>query len=258
MKKALLASVFALGLATTQASAQVEDPLHGCTTSGCSESTIGGNDVTPIQNVTNFGFFASPAQSGDLVLKFLIPDNFTAAQVQAFAAAVSVTGTSSSTLSLFSTTPWTSGNLEKDYLGITSFANGAPPNPISAWLGATQTIDPTANGYFVLLADMGNYSLPNPGGVLPDVFSLAPAVYAAGGLIVADLFTGANHTLDVTTAQSGALFFNGPNGGPFCTGVCVSQVPGPVVGAGIPGLFGLGLLWLARLRQRRNGKTVAV
>jgi hypothetical protein len=31
-------------------------------------------------------------------------------------------------------------------------------------------------------------------------------------------------------------------------------VPGPVAGAGIPGLIGLGLLMLARSRQRRNGK----
>jgi hypothetical protein len=30
------------------------------------------------------------------------------------------------------------------------------------------------------------------------------------------------------------------------------QVPGPIAGAGIPGLLGLGILWLARRRQLRN------
>jgi hypothetical protein len=31
----------------------------------------------------------------------------------------------------------------------------------------------------------------------------------------------------------------------------VAAVPGPVVGAGLPGLFGLGMLWLARRRQNK-------
>ena len=170
----LLATVLLTAAATnvTQAQTGVEDPLHGCTTAGCSEANIGGDAVTPINPFANFGFFASPPQSGDLELKFLIPDNFGVAAAQAFATSVSVTGTSSSGLTLFSTTPWTSGNLESDYLGITSFANGSPPNPLSAWLGATQTIDPTATGYFVVLADMGQYSLPTPGGTLPDHFNL--------------------------------------------------------------------------------------
>lgn len=241
MKKLLLAAAFliSLPLANTVKADIIEDPLHGCTTSGCSEATIGGNAVTPITSVTNFGFFASPAQSGDLVLKFLIPDNIALSAVQSFVAGTTVTGTSSSALTLFSTTPWTSGNLESDYLGITSFANGSPPNPLSAWLGATQTLQGTsATGYFVAQADVGNYSLPTPGGVLPDVFSLVPATYFAGGLIVANLFTGPNHTLDVTTAQSGALFFT------------ANPVPGPLVGAGIPGLLAgcLGMIALARRR----------
>jgi hypothetical protein len=249
---AALASATALAFAAPASAQVVEDPLHGCTTSGCTETSVGGNLVTPIGTVSNFGFTASPADSGDLVLKFLIPDNFALSTVQAFAAAVSVTGTSTSNLTLFSTTPWTSGQLESTYLGITSFANGSPPNPLSAWIGATQTLQPGANGYYVLLADMGQYSLPTPGNPLPDVFSLTSGFYASGGLIVADLFTGPNHTLDVTTAQSGALFYNGLSSGPFCTGACA--VPGPIVGAGLPGLLSacIGLVLLAKRRRRER------
>jgi hypothetical protein len=138
-------------------------------------------------------------------------------------------------LSLFSTTPWTSGFLETDYLGNT-LASGAPKNPLDAFLGATNTLQPTADGYFVLLAEMGSYNLPTPGGVLPDVFSLTqPALFPAGALILGNLFLE-NGTV-VSTAQSGALF---------------NQVPGPVVGAGLPGLVaGCGaLLALARRRRR--------
>jgi len=243
MRASLLATCIALAAAAMTGAAladTIEDPLHGFCSAGCTEATIGGNAVTPLPSVTNFGFNASPAQSGDLVLKFLIPDSVALSTVQAWVAGETITGTSTGALSLFSTTPWTSGTLESNYLGITSFANGSPPNPLSAWLGATQTLAPTANGYFVVLADVGNYSLPTPGTTPPDIFSLSPVSYFAGGLIVADLFTGPNHTLDVTTAQSGALF--------------VASVPGPIVGAGLPGLIAAcgSLLALARRRRQRT------
>ena len=234
MKRLLLAAVAAFSIGVAHADT-VYDPLHGCTTSGCTEANIGGNDVTPITTATNFGFFASPANSGNLELKFLFPDSLGLAAAQSFASTVSVTGTSSASLSLFSPTPWTSGFLETDYLHNT-LATGAPKNPLDAFLGATNTLQPTADGYFVLLAEVGPYSLPTPGGVLPDVFSLTqPALFPTGGLILGNLFLD-NGTV-VSTAQSGALF---------------NQGPGPVVGAGLPGLVAAcgALLALARRRRR--------
>jgi hypothetical protein len=256
MRKLLLATTALLALSSMARADVVEDPLLGFCT-GCTHVNIGGNDVTLLgaNGVTNFGFNSAPNNSGDLVLKFLIPNSFTLTQVQNFAGSVSVTGTSSSAMTLVSPTPWTSGFLESNYLGITSFAAGAPPNPLAAWLGATQTLDPTATGYYVLLADMGNYNLNTPGqGNSPDLFSLNPAFYAQGGFIVADLFTGPNHTLDVTTAQSGALFFNGPNGTPF------SVPPVPEISTWammLLGFLGVGLVGMRRRDGSRSFRMIS-
>ena len=215
----------------------IEDPLHGFCT-GCVHTNVGGNDVTVLgpDGVTNFGFNASPANSGILQLKFLVPNSVELSAVQAFALATSVTGTSSSSLSLFSTTAWTSGFLETDYLGNT-LASGAPKNPLDAWLGATQTLAPTASGYFLLTANMGQYSLGTPGQGSDNLFSLAPAEFFAGGLIVGNLFTPDGV---VSTAQSSALF---------------NPVPGPIVGAGLPGLIAAAFGLLALARRRKAART---
>lgn len=249
---ALAASTALFLPAVAQAQVITEDPLHGFGSNGGNEQTIGGNAVTPTNSVVNFGFNISPPdQTGDLVLKFLIPNDFTLAQVQTFAATVDVTGGNPSpqALSLFSTTSWTSGNLV-DFLGIAgNLANGAPKNPLDAFIGATNTEQPTATGYYVLLADVGTQMLSGPNATPNQFFSLSPAVYASGGLILGDLNTSAG---DVTTAQSGALFFDGPSGGPFCTNCNVNGAPGPEVATGVPGALAAmivgGFMWYRRRR----------
>src|SRR5262249_10565032 len=83
MKKLLLASAFALGLATTPASADpiVNDPLHGMVCSGAGTGCTNAADqgsYTPIDlSVTqNWAFSISPGPaSGDLTLAFLVPTN---------------------------------------------------------------------------------------------------------------------------------------------------------------------------------------
>ena len=222
--------------------------LHG-TCVGCVHTQVGGVDVTVLGpgGVTNFSFDSSPAATGDLQLKFLIPNNFTLAQVNAFAAGVDVVGTSTDTsLTLVSSTPWTSGQLDT-YLGHTA----SPSNPIGAWLPATQTLQPTATGYFVLLADMGEYSLTTPGGTPSDnLFSLDPAIYAQGGLILANLFL-ADGSIS-STANSSTLFFNRPSGGPFS----VAPIPIPPAAAlFLSGLVGLASLGMRKKLRRRHERT---
>jgi hypothetical protein len=227
--RAIYAAVVLLAGATLASPASA-DVLHGACT-GCTHVTIGGNDVTLLgpNGVTNFGFTSSPSgESGDLQLKFLIPNTFSLTQVTNFANQVSVTGTSTGDIVVANGgAQFTSGKLET-FLGHPGVS---PPNPLDAFIGATQTVQPGATGYFVLTADVGNYTLGGQSDPLADVFSLSPAVYAQGGLILANLFQ-TNGTI-ISTAQSSALFFNGPNAGPFN----VNPVPSPIVGAGLPGLI---------------------
>lgn len=254
MKKLLLAAAAAVWL-VAPARAEIitiDDPLHGSCT-GCTAANIGGNDVTVIgpNGVSSFGFTSSPpGATGDLQIKVLIPNSFTLAQVQAFDAGVNVTNNGSTfDLHLFSTTAWTSGTLELDYLHNT-LANGAPPNPLDAWIGATQTLQPSASGFYVLTAETGLHTLAGQGDPLSldNTFGLFPAVMAQGGFIVGNMFTDGGV---ISTAQSSALFFNQPSGGPFCTNCTPGAVPIPGVGMALLPMIGAAG-WYARRRRRRE------
>jgi len=75
MKKLLLAATCFVGLSFSQAvlaDTLIDDPLHGWCAAGCTDN--GTNTPIPSLNQT-FGFFASPANTGTLILKFLIPNN---------------------------------------------------------------------------------------------------------------------------------------------------------------------------------------
>jgi hypothetical protein len=257
---ALLAGAAFASLASADA---VGDPLHGACP-GCAPVTINGDAVTLLGpgGVVGFGFTSSPPDaSGDLVLKFLIPDNFSIDQVNAFIAGVTVTGTNQpvggTSLSLFTSATFGNTWTASDGVGLEAFLglNASPPNPLDAWLGATQFFQPTADGYYVLLADVGQFTLGGQSDPLADIFALSPAFFPQGGLIAANLFTADGV---ISTAQSSALLFGGPSSGPFCLEPpCGTPfaVPGPVVGAGIPGLVAacLTMLGLRNWRRRRHG-----
>jgi hypothetical protein len=73
-----------------------------------------------------------------------------------------ITGGASGTAALFSSTAWTSGKLDS-YLGI----RASPSNPLSAWLHATQSLDPKAMGYWVFQANLSLNPLGTSSGTGP-------------------------------------------------------------------------------------------
>lgn len=243
MKKVLLPSLIFLTLVLASGGAVwadvIDDPLHGvCNGAGAGTCSDNGTN-TPLGNSTTFGFSISPGpQTGDLILDILVPDNY------ALPISFAITGTQcgaannvscSGTASLFSSTAWTTGDLAT-YLGI----SGSPNNPIGAYLPTTQTLDPTADGFFVFQADLGTSKIwDNPNAANGPVFDMLSGLTGLNGAyIVGFCGTGCTGNTDpyVATANSGALLVNGN-----------TQVPEPSSLT----FLGVGLLGLAILASRR-------
>jgi hypothetical protein len=107
-------------------------------------------------------------------------------------------GASTFTASLFSATPWTSGQLDS-YLGISA----SPANPIGAYLPSAQTFQPSATGFFVYAADLGTQTLPKNSNYSNfDLLTLNKGLLQ-GSYVVA--FLDSSHA----TANSGAIFETG-------------------------------------------------
>ena len=231
------------------------DPLHGwCNqvVAGTSCIDLGAN--TPLGNATKFGFNISPGpNTGDLLLEFLVPNDFSPQPTS-----ISVTGTQggtantsaiSATATLVSVTAWTSGFLDA-YLGLSA----TPSNGIGAYLPNAQVLDPTATGFFVYQADIGDTRIAaNPDTTTGPIFNVTADIAALplGSYIVGFCSTanstdtnpcfGNKQNPTIATANSGALLVTDGRVPP-------EQIPEP----GVLALLSLALLGLGITTSRRR------
>jgi hypothetical protein len=244
MKTTFLASVAALLLASTAISrADTIDPLH----LSCSTCSIDNGTFTPTNtnSPTHIDVDSSPpGASGTLLLKVLVPTNEIGSITN-----VSVTGASTGVASLFSSTPFTTGSLEGDYLKFGTGGGGSPPNMFQTFASTSLSVDPGLTGFDVFLFNAGQFTLTGDFATTTAIFNVNTSL-PKGTWILADIASttgcaaGQAFCNDITTAASSALFVN----------TAAAAVPGPVVGAGIPGLIAacLTMLGLNRNRKRRK------
>jgi hypothetical protein len=242
--KRLLFATTALLVMSWPALATTIDPLHGEVCSGagtgCSNAETGG--VTPIDLGTagSFSFSSSPPnQIGDLKIILLVPDNEVGSLVLP-----SITGFASGS---FGVAAGGADWLKTSNVDLLNFifgagavgTNGSPANPVS---GISTSLDPTALGFNAFIFDAGQ---TGAGGLMGTSDTTTAIDFSLGGnlpqgsVMLGFLLEG-NGLYD-TTALSGQLVVQP-----------TVAVPGPIVGAGIPGFFALGMAWLARRRIRRR------
>ena len=235
-RRALVTALLLLASAGFSAKADVlDDPLHGYCAGACIDN--GTNSPTTSNPLVNFGFTVSPGPaSGTFVIDVLVPNN------EPHPSSFAITGTLSGTATLFSVSPWTTGNLAS-FLGISA----SPNNGIGAYLPSTQALDPGATGFFVYQANLGTTTLQGPSN--PNV---NPLLNISSDLPLASYIVGfLNEGTDaapnwIATANSGAIFET--RSPPLAT-------PLP---AALP-LFatGLGALGLLGWRRKRKAQAAA-
>jgi hypothetical protein len=230
MKKLLLAALLAL---SASARATTLDPLHGYDIINGVDTQTSNGSISPLNAGDGFGFIVDQPgggnATGDFILAVLVPTNLPSLST------ISVTGTSTGS-GIFRGI-WSSGDLE-NFLGLPS---GSPNNPIGAFTGGVDLSDPTVSGFAVFAVDLGNLTLLHTlaGDPMDLNISGLPAGTLITGFLVETGAYGVQNTID--TANSSVLMVNQ-----------LAAVPGPIVGAGLPGLIAacMGLFGMNRWRRR--------
>jgi hypothetical protein len=228
--------------------ADMLDPLLGQCLAGCVDNGT-ATPITQTQAQTEFGFSISPPnQSGDLKLVFLVPNTTITAPVVTNLSGPGQGFSGPGGTGLVSGIQFTTGDLttylqNANPVMFGGLAGTSPPNPFNAFSTPDGNIGIPVAGFSVYAIDAGVFTgLLGPSNTTIDQFRDNGAL-PIGTEIVAFLNRGTANNPDwVSTAQSGQLQIT-----------TNAAVPGPIVGAGIPGLVTacLGLLGLNRQRRRR-------
>ncbi len=208
--------------------------LHLCPSGGACpapNTTVGGVQiVTTGSTLPTFGVVRSPDTNNKLSGPVMYLAVFVPSQTPDLSFTAHFGSASGSTTGPVSATPWSSGFLITGYLGLTQ--TGGPASPISAFLPATQAVNPTTTGYDVYVVNLGSVSFPTT-----STFSFSGiSGFPIGTVFYAFLkdSTGANAgTVSDSTAPSSSIVI----------------VPEP----GTMALLGTGLLGVATLLRRRLG-----